>query len=137
MTVNIPTNTPTILPFNSTVSSQGTKISLNTSGANINKITLTEIGMYSFFCCWALHDMSIAPRMSITYILRSAAGNSVGPTTYTQYGGSPTLSQTIYVSSVPTTIEFLATHYNGSDVRLGTNASTGVYSTYASVLFLY
>ena len=136
MTVNIPTNTPTIIPFNQIASMQGSKVSLNTSGVNINKITLNEIGMYNIFCCWATHDI-VLTRMSITYILRSAAGNAVGPTVFQQSGGSPSLSTTIFISSAPTTIEFLATHYNGSDVRLGTNASTGVYSTYASVLFLY
>ena len=47
ITYNIPTNTPTTVPFNLALSKTGSKITLDASGNG--KINLLDIGMYEVF----------------------------------------------------------------------------------------
>lgn len=133
-TFNIPTNTPTIIPFNQILTQQGSKVSLNTT---TGLITLSEIGMYHLYFVWAPNDV-VNTRINASYIIRNPVGQvSTGPTTWSNNGSSVSLSNTIYIASAPSTIEFTGMHYLGSNMRLATSTSVGAYWTYAAVMFLY
>lgn len=133
-TFNIPTNIPTIIPFNTILNQQGNKVVLNTT---TGLFTLSEIGMYQIDFTWAPHDV-VNTRMNASYIIRNPAGATFGgPVIISNNGDSCQLSTTIYISSVPSTIEFRAMHYLGSNLRLATSTSVGDYWTYASVMYIY
>jgi hypothetical protein len=132
-TFNIPTNTPTVIPFNQYLTNAGSKITLNTTNGLIN---LLDIGIYEVFFTWAPHSI-VDTRMNASYVIRNPSGGvAVGPTVWTNHCSSPHFTTTFQVTAVPSTIEFRAMHYLGSDLRLATSTSVGEYWTYASVLFL-
>jgi hypothetical protein len=131
---NLPSNIPTIIPFNQVLIQQGNKVNLNTT---TGLITLSEIGMYHIYFTWAPHDI-VNTRMNASYVMRNPAGViSTGPTTLSNNGDSCQLSNTIYVGSAPSTIEFIGMHYLNSNMRLATSTSVGSYWTYSAVMFLY
>ena len=133
-TVNIPTNTPTIIPFNQILGQQGNKVSLNTT---TGVITLSEIGIYHIYFVWAPHEI-VNTRINASYLIRNPLNQvATGPTTLSNNGDSISISNTIHIPSAPSTIEFTGMHYLGSNLRLATSTSVGSYWTYASVMFLY
>ena len=121
------------VPFNLALSKTGSKITLDASGNG--KINLLDIGMYEVFFTWSSYSITTA-RMAAFFIIRNPAGQvSTGPTCFNN-GGSPQFTTSIYIPTAPSTIEFQALHYLGSDMRLGTSTLVGGYWTYASVLYL-
>jgi hypothetical protein len=135
-TFNIPSNIPTVIPFNQLLSQQGLKILLNTT---TGLFTLSQVGMYHIYFVWAPHEI-VNTRLAASYVIRNPIGGgelSTGPTVLSNNGDSVSISTTIYISTANSTIEFRALHYSGTDLRLATSTSNGAYWTYAAVMFLY
>lgn len=132
-TVNIPTNTQFVIPFNQWLTSSGTVVTLD---INTGKINLTRVGCYHVMAGWSAHDAEDV-RCSIKYVIRRPDTTvAVGPTFYNRGTGTIHFSTTLQITSAPCTLEWQCSHLKGSDLRLSTSTSAGEYATYGTVQFL-